>query len=107
MHSYEPTPFRPINRRRRFLIALLAIATAAFVVWAMTRKSGLVRNAALHPADVAACTKGQTAGCVGSMTSIIAMPAAAGPAGSASAAGSAGSAILPAVPASARALPRP
>lgn len=76
MHSYEPEPFRPINRRRRFLIALLAIATAAFVVWAMTRKSGLVRNAALHPADVAACSKGQTAGCVGSMTSVIAAPAA-------------------------------
>ena len=75
MPSYEPEPYRPINRRRRFLIALLAIATAAFVVWAMTRKSGLVRNAALHPADVAACTKGQTAGCVGSMTSVIAAAA--------------------------------
>lgn len=98
MPSYEPTPFRPINRRRRFLIALLAIATAAFVVWAMTRKSGLVRNAALHPADVAACTKGQTAGCVGSMTSIIALPAAAG---------SAAAAVSPSVPASARAVPRP
>lgn len=83
MPSYEPEPFRPINRRRRFLIALLAIATAAFVVWAMTRKSGLVRNAALHPADVAACTKGQTAGCVGSMTSVIAAPASAASAASA------------------------
>ena len=87
MPSYEPEPFRPINRRRRFLIALLAIATAAFVVWAMTRKSGLVRNAALHPADVAACTKGQTAGCVGSMTSVIAAPAT--PASAASAASAA------------------
>jgi len=81
MPSYEPEPFRPVNRRRRFLIALLAIATAAFVVWAMTRKSGMVegevRKAALHPADVAACTQGQTVGCVGSMTSVIAAPAAA------------------------------
>ena len=82
MPSYEPEPFRPINRRRRFLIALLAIATAAFVVWAMTRKSGLVRNAALHPADVAACAPGQTAGCVGSMTSVIAAPASAASAAS-------------------------
>lgn len=79
MPRYESVPFRPINRRRRVLIALLAVATAVFVVWAMTRKSGLVqnaaKNAALHPADVAACSKGQTAGCVGSMTSVIAAPA--------------------------------
>lgn len=74
MRSYVPEPFRPINRRRRFLIALLAVATAAFVAWAMTRKPGPVRNAALHPADVAACTKSQTTGCVGSMTSVIAAP---------------------------------
>ena len=74
MPAYESVPYRPINRRRRVLIALLAVATAAFVVWAMTRKSGLVRNAALHPADVAACTKGQTAACVGSMTSVIVAP---------------------------------
>lgn len=76
MSAYEPDPYRPINRRRRVLIAVLAVATAAFVVWAMTRKSGLVRNAALHPADVAACTAGQTTGCVGSMTSVIAPPPA-------------------------------
>ncbi len=76
MSAYEPDPYRPINRRRRVLIAVLAVATAAFVVWAMTRKSGLVRNAALHPADVAACTPGQTTGCVGSMTSVIAAPPA-------------------------------
>ena len=77
MPSYEPEPFRPVNRSRRFLIALLAIATAAFVVWAMTRKSGLVSNAALRPADVAACTKNQTTRCVGSMTSVIAAPTSA------------------------------
>lgn len=81
MPAYEPEPFRPVSRRRRFLIALLAIATAAFVVWAMTRKSGLVENAAReaarNPADVSACAKGQTAGCVGSMTSVIVAPASA------------------------------
>lgn len=75
---FEPQPFRPTTWRRRLLVVLLAVATAAVVTWAMTRRSGEVRNAALHPADVAACTKGQTSGCVGSMTAVIVpAPAAA------------------------------
>jgi hypothetical protein len=80
MPDFEPDPYRPINGRRRVLVAVLAVGTASFGVWAMTRKSGLVRNAALHPADVPACTAGQRAdpkaGCVGSMTSVISTPAA-------------------------------
>ncbi len=71
----EAVRYRPVPARRRLLIALLAVATAAFVTWAMTRKSGLVREAARHPADLPACAAGQTQGCVGSMTSVI--PAAA------------------------------
>jgi hypothetical protein len=72
----EPPPYRPINKRRRLLIALLAVATAAVVVFLMTRKAGVVRNAHLHPADVAACTTGQTEGCVGSTTAVIVTPPA-------------------------------
>lgn len=74
--AFEPDPYRPISRRRRGLIVVLAVATAAFVVYSMTRRSGEVRNAVMHPADVAACTAGQTEGCVGSMTAVIAPPAA-------------------------------
>jgi hypothetical protein len=69
--------YRPIPARRRVLIALLAVAMAAFVTWSMTRKSGTVREAARHPADVPACGAGQTEGCVGSLTSVIVAPASA------------------------------
>ncbi len=74
--EFKPDPYRPVSRARRLLIVVLAIATAAFVVYSMTRKSGVVRNAVLHPADVAACQPGQTEGCVGSKTAVIAPPAA-------------------------------
>jgi hypothetical protein len=73
--EFKPDPYRPVSRARRVLIVLLALATAAFVVYSMTRKSGFVRNAVLHPADVPACTAGQTEGCVGSMTAVIVQPA--------------------------------
>ena len=73
--EFKPDPFRPVSRARRLLIGVLAVATAAFVVYSMTRKSGVVRNAVLPPADVPACTPGQTEGCVGSMTAVIAQPA--------------------------------
>ena len=72
--EFKPDPYRPISRGRRLLIVVLAVATAAFVVYSMTRKSGTVRNAVQHPADVAACAPGQTEGCVGSMTAVIAVP---------------------------------
>jgi len=73
--EFKPDPFRPVSRARRLLIVVLAVATAAFVVYSMTRKSGVVRNAVMHPADVPACTPGQTEGCVGSMMAVIAPPA--------------------------------
>jgi len=79
MDKPSPEPqverYRPITARRRVLIALLAVATAAFVTWAMTRKSGLVREAAKHPADVPACAASQAEGCAGGLTTVIA-PAA-------------------------------
>jgi len=74
--AFEPDPFRPVSRGRRWLIAVLAVATAAFVTYSMTRRSGEVRNAVQHPADIAACAAGQTTGCVGSMTAVIVAPAA-------------------------------
>ncbi len=77
MHEPKPEPFRPVDRRRRVLIALLAVATAAFVTWAMTRKWGLTRETARHPADVAVCAQGQTEGCVGGRAAVIALPPAA------------------------------
>lgn len=69
--GFVPDPYRPLNRRRRLLIVLLAIVTAAFVTWAMTRRWGIVREAAKHPQDVPACTAGEATGCVGSMTAVI------------------------------------
>ncbi len=78
--SFAPDPYRPLNARRRLLIVLLAIATAAFVTWAMTRRWGIVRDAAKHPHDVPACTAGETSGCVGSMTTIIPAAPASTPA---------------------------
>lgn len=85
--EFKPDPYRPISWRRRLLIVVLAVATAAFITYSMTRRSGEVRNAVLHPADVAACTPGQTEGCVGSMTAVIVAPATpAAPSAAASAA---------------------
>jgi hypothetical protein len=74
---FEVEAFRPVSRRRRLLIALLAIVTAAFVAWAMTRRWGIVRAAHPNGADVAVCSKGQTEACVGSMTAVITAPAPA------------------------------
>jgi len=82
---FEIEPFRPTSRRRRLLIVVLAVATAAGVGWLMTRRSGLVRYVQQHPADVAACAPGQSSGCVGSMTEVI-VPAPAQREGAASAA---------------------
>jgi len=72
----EPEDYPRPPMRRRLLVVLLAISTAAFLVWSVTRKSGVVRNAALHPADVAVCAKDQTQGCVGGTAAVISLPPA-------------------------------
>ncbi|MBA4176491.1 MAG: hypothetical protein C0505_08010 [Leptothrix sp. (in: Bacteria)] len=72
--EFKPDPYRPVSRWRRLFIAALAVAMAAFLTYSTTRKSGVVRNAVRHPADVATCAPGQTEGCVGSMTAVIAPP---------------------------------
>ena len=74
---FKVDDFRPVSRGHRLLIALLAVVTAAFVAWAMTRRWGIVRAAHPQGVDVAVCGKGQTEGCVGSMTAVIAAPAPA------------------------------
>ena len=71
---FKVDEFRPVSRRRRLLIALLAVAAAAFVAWSMTRRWGVVRAAHPYGVDVAVCAKGQTEGCVGSMTAVIEAP---------------------------------
>ena len=75
MEEPKQERYRPLPARRRVLIVLLALGTAAFVTWSITRKSGVVREAAKHPADVPACAASQAEGCVGSMTTVI-VPAA-------------------------------
>lgn len=77
MKEPEVERYRPIPGRRRLLLLVPAVVTAAFVTWAMTRKSGLVREAAKHPADVPACAASQAEGCVGSMTTVITPPSPA------------------------------
>lgn len=74
---FEIEPYRPVSRRRRLLLVLLAVVTALAVGWAITRKSGFVRYTLQHPADVPACAPGQAGACVGSMTSVIVAPVAA------------------------------
>ena len=74
MRDPDDYPRPPL--RRRLLTVLLAVAMMVFLVWSVTRKSGVVRDAALHPADRPVCTAGQTADCVGSMTAVIAVPPA-------------------------------
>jgi hypothetical protein len=73
---FEPDDFPRPKLRRRLLVVLLALATAAFLVWSVTRKSGVVRDAARHPADRPVCSAGQTSDCVGSASAVIMLPPA-------------------------------
>jgi hypothetical protein len=75
MQDLDDYPRPPM--RRRLLMVLLAVAMMVFLVWSVTRKSGVVRDAALHPADRPVCTAGQTTDCVGSATTVIVLPSQA------------------------------
>jgi hypothetical protein len=79
---FEPDKFRPTPVYRRVLYLLMAVATAVVVILEMTSRWGLVRHVQQHPADVAACGKGQADGCVGSKTAVIALPQAPAPSAS-------------------------
>jgi hypothetical protein len=59
--------YRPLSRRRRLLIALLAVATAVTIVWTLLRPPAGSRAgaAAARMPDVPLCGPGQTTDCVG------------------------------------------
>lgn len=76
MIEFEPDAYRPVNRRRRFLLALLALATASLVIWAMTRREGMLPSTVPMPNEGQRCVQGQTEGCLGSITRVIAVPPA-------------------------------
>lgn len=77
----SPDRFRPLPRRRRALLALLAVATACVVLWLMLQpqlRKGQA-EAARRAAPPSPCQPGQTDGCLGGTTQVI-VPA--GPAAS-------------------------
>jgi hypothetical protein len=76
MTEFEPDAYRPVNRRRRLLLALLALATAALLIWAMTRREGMLPSTVPMPNEGQRCLQGQTEGCLGSITRVIAAPVA-------------------------------
>lgn len=85
------TAYRPFGWPRRVLILGLAVGTAMFIVWAMTRPPGKAPEEwftfqPVRPA-VPVCAPGQTQGCVGGTTQVL--PAAPAPARPAAAAASA------------------
>ena len=80
-----PDAYRPLSRRQRFLIWVLAPVTALTVLWSLLNRPGSppVPARAGMP-DAARCVQGQTSDCVGGMAAVIALPpAAATPAASA------------------------
>ena len=78
---FEGDPYRPINGRRRLLIALLAVAVAAaLLLYMLDRRRQIEGDRPHQPSEVAACKGGQTVGCVGGMVTVIVAP---GPAASA------------------------
>lgn len=75
---YQSVRYRPVSRRRRLLIGLLALATAAVVLlYILDRRDAIHRHPLLLklPADVSACQGGKTTGCVGGMATVIIAPA--------------------------------
>lgn len=74
---YQSVRYRPVSRRRRLLIGLLALATAAVVLlYILDRRDAIHRHPLLLklPADVSACQGGKTTGCVGGMATVIITP---------------------------------
>jgi len=85
MHQpFEGDDYRPINKRRRLLIAVLAVLTACTLLLYMLGRRGDILQGRVPaaqlpqlPIDVAACKPGQSSGCVGGMASIISLPTSA------------------------------
>jgi len=69
--------YRPLPRRRRWLIAALAVATAATLIMMMLERTGAPEiprpPAAVGPVP---CAEGQLSGCLGGKADVIFVPAA-------------------------------
>ncbi len=74
---YKPVHYRPVSKRRRLLIVLLALATAAVVLLQILGRRDAIHSHPLLlplPADVSPCKDGKTTGCVGGMATVIVTP---------------------------------
>lgn len=76
--------YRPLSRRRRLLLVLLALATALVVLWLMLQPQLRAQRAAVERrtapvAPPAPCAPGQTEGCVGGTMGVIVPASAARP----------------------------
>ena len=74
---YDSVPYRPLSKRRRLLIGLLALATAAVVLFYILGRRDAIHSHPLLlplPADVSVCQDGKTTGCVGGMATVIVTP---------------------------------
>jgi hypothetical protein len=67
-NALEADPYRPVSRRRRLLIGLLAIATAITVVLTLLYPPGGIKR---HRPAVPVCSDGQGEGCVGGRVEMI------------------------------------
>jgi hypothetical protein len=79
--------YRPLSRRQRVLIWVLAPVTAFTVLWSLLNRPGsppLPERVATP--DAARCAQGQTSDCVGGMAAVIALPVSAATAAPASSA---------------------
>jgi len=80
-NALEADPYRPVSRRRRLLIGLLAVATAITVVLMLLYPPGGIKR---HRPPVPVCSDGQGEGCVGGRAEVINLaPAPSGAAASA------------------------
>ncbi len=79
--SQEPAQrYRPLNARRRWLLAALAVATAFAVVATLLNPPGGVKRVKHLPADTPACAPGQDSGCAGGRAEVIVVAPVAAPA---------------------------
>lgn len=71
--------YRPVSRRRRLLIALLAVATAVVVIWLMLQPQlrKMQAEQARKGADAPRCDGQRQDGCVGGTMGVIVAPTAA------------------------------
>lgn len=70
--------YRPIDRRRRLGIVVLAVATALVVMWLLLERPGAVfppRPLPASAAGPATCADGQGSGCIGGRTEMLMIPA--------------------------------